>query len=168
VHRFTVLVSRTLGTVPLDSLEISERMGVIFLSYFSSMLISVATLLATLSSILRSRAAFGLENPALRHPIGVLQKSARKTREICPRGTCAYRNIRAYLPGLRWLKTRSVVHYNQDEGTINVLVVWPTIQILLSAKGLFFLPRVRLWQPHCFKPVRCKLRCRCKQRSDRE
>jgi hypothetical protein len=85
--------------VPLDSLEISERMGVIFLSYFSSMLISVATLLATLSSIFRSRAAFGLENPALRHPIGVLQKSARKTREICPRGTCAYRNIRAYPPG---------------------------------------------------------------------
>jgi hypothetical protein len=51
------------------------------------------------------------------------------------------------------LKTRSVVHYNQDDGIITELVVWPTIQILLSAKGLFLLPRVRLWQPHCLKPI---------------
>lgn len=41
------------------------------------MLISLTTLLATLSSIFRSRAALELENLALRHPIGVLQRSAR-------------------------------------------------------------------------------------------
>jgi hypothetical protein len=151
--------------VPLDSLDNSERMGVIFLSYFSSMLISVTTLLATLSSIFRSRAAFGLENPALRHPIGVLQKSARN---LSSRDLCLPKHPGLPSRGFRWLKTRSVVLYNQGEGIINVLLVWPTIQILLSAKGLFLLPRVRLWQPHCFKPVRCKLRCRCKQRSDRE
>jgi hypothetical protein len=42
------------------------------------MRIFLATLLATLSSILRSRAALELENLALRHQIGVLQRSARK------------------------------------------------------------------------------------------
>ena len=41
------------------------------------MIISLTTLLATLSSI-RSRAALELENLALRHQIGVLQRSARK------------------------------------------------------------------------------------------
>ena len=41
------------------------------------MRISLTTLLATLSSIFRSRAALGLENLALRHQIGVLQRSAR-------------------------------------------------------------------------------------------
>ena len=42
------------------------------------MLISFTTLLVTLSSIFRSRAALELENLALRHQIGVLQRSARK------------------------------------------------------------------------------------------
>jgi hypothetical protein len=42
------------------------------------MLIFLASLLATLASILRSRAALELENRALRHQIGVLQRSARK------------------------------------------------------------------------------------------
>jgi hypothetical protein len=65
-------------TVPLENLEISEWMGVIFLLLFSSMLISLITLLATLSSMFRSRGALALENLALRHQIGVLQRSARK------------------------------------------------------------------------------------------
>src|SRR6201987_3124155 len=57
----------------------SERTGIILLSYFSPpMLISFATRFATLSSIFRSRAALELENLALRHQIGVLQRSARK------------------------------------------------------------------------------------------
>jgi hypothetical protein len=86
--------------VPLDSLEISERMGVIFLSYFSSMLISVTTLLATLSSIFRSRAAFGLENPALRHPIGVLQKSAIKRAKFVLAGPVLTETSGPSLPGL--------------------------------------------------------------------
>jgi hypothetical protein len=46
------------------------------------MLIFLATLLATLSSILRSRAALELENLALRHQIGVLQRSARKRPKL--------------------------------------------------------------------------------------
>ena len=68
--------------MPLENLEMSEQTGVIFLSYFSPMLISLTTLLATLSSIFRSRAALALENLALRHQIGVLQRSARKRPKL--------------------------------------------------------------------------------------
>ena len=46
------------------------------------MLIFLASLLATLPSILRSRAALELENLALRHQIGVLQRSARKRPQL--------------------------------------------------------------------------------------
>ena len=46
------------------------------------MLIFLATLLATTSSIVRSRAALELENLALRHQIGVLQRSARKRPKL--------------------------------------------------------------------------------------
>ncbi len=46
------------------------------------MLISLATLLATLFSIFRSRAALQLENLALRHQIGVLRRSARKRPKL--------------------------------------------------------------------------------------
>jgi putative transposase len=42
------------------------------------MLISLTTLLATLLSVFRSRAVLELENLALRHQIGVLQRSARR------------------------------------------------------------------------------------------
>jgi hypothetical protein len=42
----------------------------------------LATLLATLSSIFRSRAALELENLALRHQIGVLRRSARKRPKL--------------------------------------------------------------------------------------
>jgi hypothetical protein len=44
------------------------------------MLISLKTLLATLSSIFRSRAALQLQNLALRNQIGVLQRSAKNVR----------------------------------------------------------------------------------------
>jgi len=46
------------------------------------MLISLATRFATLSSIFRSRAVLQLENLALRHQIGVLQRSARKRPKL--------------------------------------------------------------------------------------
>ena len=46
------------------------------------MLISLKTLLATLSSIFRSRAALQLEKLALRHQIGILQRSARKRPKL--------------------------------------------------------------------------------------
>ena len=49
------------------------------------MLIALTTLLATLSSIFRSRAAIELENLALRHQIGVLQRSARKRPKLTSR-----------------------------------------------------------------------------------
>src|ERR1700747_3613258 len=48
------------------------------------MLISLKTLLATLSSIFRSRAALQLENLALRHQIGILLRSARKRPRLTP------------------------------------------------------------------------------------
>jgi putative transposase len=48
------------------------------------MLISLTTPFATLSSIFRSRAALQLENLALRHQIGVLQRSARKHLTLTP------------------------------------------------------------------------------------
>jgi hypothetical protein len=44
--------------------------------------ISLATLLATLWSIFRSRAALELENLALRHQISVLQRSAARRPKI--------------------------------------------------------------------------------------
>ena len=46
------------------------------------MLIFLVTLLATVSSILRSRAALELESLALRHQIGALQRSARKRSKL--------------------------------------------------------------------------------------
>jgi len=46
------------------------------------MLISLTTLLATLSSLFRSRAALEPENLTLRHQIGVLQRSARKPPKL--------------------------------------------------------------------------------------
>ena len=46
--------------------------------------ISLTMLLATLSSIFRSRAALQLENLALRHQIGVLQRSTRRRPRLTP------------------------------------------------------------------------------------
>jgi transcriptional regulator with GAF, ATPase, and Fis domain len=46
------------------------------------MLTALLTLLATLSSIFRSRAALELENLALRHQIGVLRKGAAKRLKL--------------------------------------------------------------------------------------
>jgi hypothetical protein len=48
------------------------------------MLISLTTLLSTLCSLFRSRVALELENLALRHQIGVLQRSARKRPRLTP------------------------------------------------------------------------------------
>jgi hypothetical protein len=46
------------------------------------MLISLTTLLTNLSSIFYSRAALQLENLALRHQIGVLQRSVRNRPKL--------------------------------------------------------------------------------------
>lgn len=48
------------------------------------MLIFLTTLLVSVSSVFRSRAALELENLALRHQIGVLQRSARKRPRLTP------------------------------------------------------------------------------------
>src|SRR5271167_4708501 len=48
------------------------------------MFVSLTTLLTTLCSIFHSRTALELENAALRHQIGVLQRSARKRPRLTP------------------------------------------------------------------------------------
>jgi len=48
------------------------------------MLISLTTLFGTLCSIFRLRAALELENLALRHQIGILQRSRRKRPKLTP------------------------------------------------------------------------------------
>jgi putative transposase len=48
------------------------------------MLIFIAAFLPTLFSIFRSRSALQLENLALRHQIGVLQRSVRKRPKLTP------------------------------------------------------------------------------------
>src|ERR1700731_599094 len=68
------------------------------------MIISLTTLLATLSSIFRSRAALDLENLALRHQIGVLQRSARKR----PKWTSADRLLLIFLSRF-WRDWRSAL-----------------------------------------------------------
>ena len=77
------------------------------------MLIFLATLLSTLPSILRSRAALGLENLALRHQIGVLQRSARKR----PKLTLMDRLLWAWLPRV-WSDWHSALAIVQPETVI--------------------------------------------------
>ena len=70
-------------TVPLENSDLCAKMGFTVVHGFSLlMLIFLATLLATLPSILRSRADLALENLALRHQIGVLQRAARKRPKL--------------------------------------------------------------------------------------
>jgi hypothetical protein len=72
-----------LQTVPLENLKVSQRMGIVLsILILLLMLIFLATLLGTLSSMLHSRVA--LENLALRHPVAVLQRSARKRPKLTP------------------------------------------------------------------------------------
>jgi putative transposase len=77
------------------------------------MLISLMTLLATFCSIFRSRAALQLENLALRHQIGVIQRSARK----CPKLTSGDRLLWIYL-FLLWLNWRSALAIVKPETVI--------------------------------------------------
>ena len=71
-----------LPIVPTENLETSERLWLILASEFSLMLVFLKTLLAVLPSILSSRAAFELKNLALRHQIGVLQRSAAERPKL--------------------------------------------------------------------------------------
>jgi hypothetical protein len=66
-------------TVPLENPESSERERIILLSEFSPpMPTSLLALLITLGSMLRSRLDLQLEIMALRHQIGVLERSVHK------------------------------------------------------------------------------------------
>ena len=67
--------------VALENLEMSEREPFILIN-LSPMLILLTTLLAALRAIFRSRAALELENLALRHQIGVLQRSTTKRPKL--------------------------------------------------------------------------------------
>jgi hypothetical protein len=70
-------------------------------------------LAAALSSLLKSRASLQLENLALRHQIGVLQRSAKKR----PRLTAADRFLWAWLSGV-WADWRSALVSVKPEAVI--------------------------------------------------
>jgi hypothetical protein len=74
--------AETISSAPLENLEISERTRIILLSFSSPMLSPLTALFATLSSVFRSRSALQLENLALRHQIGVLQRAAKKRPKL--------------------------------------------------------------------------------------
>jgi hypothetical protein len=93
----------------------------------------VPVLAAALSSLLKSRASPQLENLALRHPIGVLQRSAKKR----PRLAAADRFLWAWLSGVRadWRSALAIVK--------------PETVIAWHRKGfrLFWSRKVRRGQP---------------------
>ena len=97
------------------------------------MLIFLATLLANLSSIWRSRAALELENLALRHQIGVLQRSASKRPKLTP----LYRVLWAWLSGI-WSDWRSALAIVKPE----TVVAWHR-----AGFRLFWTWKVHLGQP---------------------
>jgi putative transposase len=81
------------------------------------MLISFTTLLATLRSIFRSRDALELENLALRHQIGVLQRSARKRPKLTAGDrllwVCRSRLWRDWRSALAIVKPETVVAWHR-------------------------------------------------------
>ena len=81
------------------------------------MLIFLTTLAATLSSIFRSRAALQLENLALRHQIGVLQRSARKRPKLTAGDrllwVCLSRIWRDWSSALAIVKPETVVAWHR-------------------------------------------------------
>lgn len=70
--------------------------------------ISLTMFLATLSSIFRSRAALQLENLALRHQIGVLQRSTRRRPRLTPVDRLVWVWLSRVWSG--WRSTLAIVH----------------------------------------------------------
>jgi putative transposase len=68
--------------VVLENLDLSDRMSVTPIAFSLPMLNILSTPLATLRSILGSRAVLELENLALRHQIGVLRRSQRRRAKL--------------------------------------------------------------------------------------
>jgi hypothetical protein len=104
-----------------------------FHNSLAPMPISLTTLLAALCSIFRSRAALEIENLALRHQIGVLQRSARKR----PRLTSGDRLLWVCV-SLLWRDWRSTL-----------VIVKPETVVAWHRKGfrLFWTWKVRHGQP---------------------
>jgi len=85
--------------------------------------ISLTTLFVTQSSIFRSRAALQLENLALRHQVGVLQRSARKRPRKRPRLTPVDRLLWAWL-SRGWSGWRSTLAMVQPETVSTARLTW--------------------------------------------
>jgi len=102
--------------VPLENLEISERMRVTSF-IISSMLTTLMTLLATLSSIFRSRSALELENLALRHQIAVLRRTAAKRLKLTSADRllwiCLSRLWRGWHSALTIVKPETVIAWHR-------------------------------------------------------
>jgi putative transposase len=81
------------------------------------MLISLTLLFTTLFSIFRSRAALQLENLALRHQIGVLQRSSRKRPKLTPADRLLWvwlsRIWRDWRPALAIVKPETVLAWHR-------------------------------------------------------
>jgi hypothetical protein len=98
------------------------------------MLIFLTTLLAALRAIFRSRAALALENLALRHQIGVLQRSATKR----PKLTAGDRMLWVLLSRV-WRDWRSALAIVQPE----TVVAWhgagfsPVLDLIVTQNGRF-------------------------------
>ena len=95
--------------------------------------ISLTMFLATLSSIFRSRGALELENLALRHQVGVLQRSTRR----CPRLTPVDRLVWVWLSRV-WSGWRSALAIVQPE----TVLAWHR-----AGFRLFWTWKVRRGQP---------------------
>jgi putative transposase len=116
------------------------------------MLISFATRFATLSSIFRSRAALELENLALRHQIGVLQRSARKRPSL----TSADRLLWVWLSRV-WSGWRSALAIVQPEAVL----AWHR-----AGFRLFWSWRVQRGRPGCpvvSREIRDLIRRMCRE-----
>jgi hypothetical protein len=116
------------------------------------MLISLTTLLTNLSSIFHSRAALQLENLALRHQIGVLQRSVRNR----PKWTSADRLLWIFLSRI-WSGWRSAL-----------AIVRPETVVAWHRKGfrLFWTWKVRhgqLGRPVISREVRDLIRKMCRE-----
>src|SRR5216683_5898477 len=81
------------------------------------MLISLTLLFTTLFSMFRSRAALQLENLALRHQIGVLQRSSRKRPKLTPADRLLWvwlsRIWRDWRPALAIVKPETVLAWHR-------------------------------------------------------
>jgi putative transposase len=114
--------------------------------------IPLTTLFANLSSIFHSRAALQLENLALRHQIGVLQRSSRKRPKLTP------------LESLLWVWLSCV----WSDWRSALAIVEPKTVVAWHRKGfrLFWTWKVRHGQPGrpvIFREVRDLIRKMCRE-----